>query len=98
MYSSRLFQANSVLPTMNTKDAFGEMILAFHKGQDVAEIVERDDGYIGVSESARHYFDAFRDWPARQRQAMPFVKGASLTSAVGQDAVPFTSRRKVSRW
>lgn len=68
---------------MKTKDAFGEMILALHKGQDVAEIVERDDGYIGVSESARHYFDAFRDWPARQRQAMRFVKGRVLDVGCG---------------
>ena len=66
-----------------SKDAYGEMILALHKGEDAAEIVERDDGHFGVSESARRYFDEFKDWPARQRQAMRYVKGRVLDVGCG---------------
>ena len=66
-----------------SKDAYGEMILALHKGQDVSEIVERDDGNIGVSESARFYLVEFKNWPARQRQAMRYVKGRVLDVGCG---------------
>lgn len=59
------------------RDAYGREIWAFLNGSgDACEIVERDDGYITAAPSVAQYFADFRRWPARQRAAMRFARGA----------------------
>ena len=40
-----------------THDAFGQVLLDQLEGRDAAEIIERSDGYIGLSANATHYFE-----------------------------------------
>ena len=40
-----------------THDAFGHVLLDQLEGRDAAEIIERSDGYIGLSANATHYFE-----------------------------------------
>jgi SAM-dependent methyltransferase len=65
-------------------DAFGEMLLRGLAGDDVAEIIERDDGYIAVgSAGPRLYFAPPQAWPRVERQAMRFVRGRVLDVGCG---------------
>lgn len=65
------------------EDAYGQMIWDYHHGKRPEEICERDDGWIGTSGGAPSYFAEFRDWPARQRRAMKFVRGRVLDAGCG---------------
>ncbi len=65
-----------------SKDAFGEMLMAIHHGQDAFEIVERNDGYIGVG-VGRRYFDEFARWLPHERRAMRYVRGRVLDVGCG---------------
>ena len=40
------------------EDAFGQMLLAYYKGKDVSEIVERDDGLTNAI-LAKMYFSGY---------------------------------------
>jgi len=65
-------------------DAFGEMLLRGLADEAVAEIAERDDGYIAVSIfGAKGYFAPLRRWPAVERRAMRFVRGRVLDVGCG---------------
>jgi SAM-dependent methyltransferase len=65
-------------------DAFGEMLLRGLDGEDIAEIVERDDGYIAVgSAGPRLYFAGRQAWPRVERRAMRFIRGRVLDVGCG---------------
>jgi SAM-dependent methyltransferase len=65
-------------------DAFGEMLLRGLSDESVAEIAERDDGFIAVSAfGAKGYFAARRSWPGAERQAMRYVRGRVLDVGCG---------------
>lgn len=66
------------------RDAFGQAIQAYFKGEESLEIVERDDGFITASaDNPKDYFTRFNDWPERQQQVMKFVKGRVLDPGCG---------------
>lgn len=65
-----------------SKDAFGEMLIAIHRGEHAFEIVERDDGYIGPGIGSR-YFDDFKRWLPQERRAMRGVRGRVLDVGCG---------------
>jgi len=65
------------------KDAFGQEIWAYHNGQSSFEVVERDDGYFGVSSGAKLYFSSHDDWPPHEQKAMERVKGRVLDIGCG---------------
>jgi SAM-dependent methyltransferase len=66
------------------QDAFGEMLLRGLTDPAVAEIAERDDGFIAVSAfGARGYFAPRRAWPAAERRAMRYVRGRVLDVGCG---------------
>ncbi len=65
-----------------SKDAFGEMLIAIHRGEHAFEIVERDDGYIGTGIGSR-YFDDFKRWLPHERRAMRDVRGRVLDVGCG---------------
>ena len=51
--------------------------------QDIIEIGERDDGYIGVSAGAAAYFQEYKDWPSHMRRAMRYARGRVLDIGCG---------------
>jgi SAM-dependent methyltransferase len=65
------------------QDAYGQMIYDYYRGQKPYEIVERDDGWIGVSHPASLYFAPFRGWPKYQRDAMRYVRGKVIDVGCG---------------
>ena len=69
---------------MKVGDAYGRMILDALEGANIAEIVERDDGFMMASSFGPSFYLApFRRWPARQRRAMRLVRGRVLDVGAG---------------
>ena len=65
------------------QDAFGHLLHDYLAGQDVSEVIERDDGFVGTVGSPRRYFMPYRDWPAHERKAMESVQGRVLDVGCG---------------
>jgi len=69
---------------VKTADAFGEMLLHGLAGEEVAEIVERDDGFIAVgSAGPKLYFAPRPAWPPVERRALRHVRGRVLDVGCG---------------
>ena len=69
-------------------DAYGALLLASLKGQPVAEIVERDDGFIAASRfGTALYFAPFRRWPPHHRAGMRYARGRVLDIGSGAGRV-----------
>jgi len=64
------------------EDAFGHALIAVHKGEEVHEIVERDDGFVD-SMSTKGYFSDYEAWSPIEQEAMQFVKGRVLDIGCG---------------
>jgi len=64
------------------EDAFGQELWAYYKGQEVFEVVERDDGYVDAM-SPKVYFSEYEDWHPIEKRAMEFVKGRVLDLGCG---------------
>jgi SAM-dependent methyltransferase len=80
---------------VKTGDAFGEMLLRGLAGGDVTEIVERDDGHIGVgSAGPLLYFAPRQAWPRAERQALRFVRGRVLDVGCGGGRVCLEAQEK----
>ena len=69
------------------QDAFGLMMERWLRGAPMPEIIERDDGWFGVSAGAPAYFAPFPKWPAHQRRAMRHVRGRVLDVGLGAGRV-----------
>jgi SAM-dependent methyltransferase len=70
------------------QDGYGSILLAHLEGTARAkEIVERDDGFIEVTNGPEVYFEPFRRWPAHQRRALRFVRGRVLDVGAGAGRV-----------
>ena len=65
------------------QDAHGRAMQDFLTRQRGYEIIERDDGFIGLSGGPAPYFTDYRDWSAHQKRAMRFVKGRVLDIGCG---------------
>ena len=69
-------------------DAYGAMLLAGLSGSPVAEIVEREDGFIDASKfGTALYLAPFRRWPAHHRAGMRFARGRVLDVGSGAGRV-----------
>ncbi|NIO37141.1 methyltransferase domain-containing protein [Candidatus Bathyarchaeota archaeon] len=64
------------------EDAFGQKLWAAYKGEEVFEIVERDDGYIDAMK-IKGYFADFQDWSPAEQKAMDYVRGRVLDIGCG---------------
>jgi 2-polyprenyl-3-methyl-5-hydroxy-6-metoxy-1,4-benzoquinol methylase len=57
---------------------------ACYKGEEAAEIVERDDGYFNATPgNPKSYFSEYEDWSPLDRKAMELVKGRVLDIGCG---------------
>jgi SAM-dependent methyltransferase len=65
------------------EDAFGHEVYDYLEGENEHEIVERDDGYITVTNAPRLYFAGYDDWPAHDQEAMRHVAGRVLDIGCG---------------
>lgn len=65
------------------KDAYGQAVWAFFQGKESYEVVERDDGFVGLSGGAKDYFQDFKDWPKIEKQAIKLAKGNVLDIGAG---------------
>jgi SAM-dependent methyltransferase len=70
-----------------SQDAFGQEILAAHRGEEVIEIAERDDGFVAASHGPVNYLAAHRGWPAHQRKAIRLAHGRVLDLGAGAGRV-----------
>jgi len=68
-------------------DAYGQEVWAYYNGENVREIVERDDGYIYISSGAASYFALYEEWPDHQKKTLEFVKGRVLDAGCGAGRV-----------
>jgi len=64
------------------EDAFGQTLWAAYKGEEVFEVVERDDGLINATKIAG-YFSDYEDWAPIEQEAVRFVKGRVLDIGCG---------------
>lgn len=66
------------------EDTFGQEMWACYKGEEAAEIVERDDGYFNATPgNPKSYFSEYEDWTPIERKAMELVKGRVLDIGCG---------------
>lgn len=66
-----------------SQDAFGRGIYDHYHGEIVDEVIEREDGYIDVSEGPRSYLSEYKDWPPHLQQAVNHAKGKVLDIGCG---------------
>ena len=59
------------------------MMLDFLRGVVGFEIVEHDDGYVGIGAGPRLYFSGFDEWRQTERDAMSYVTGRVLDIGCG---------------
>ena len=64
------------------EDAFGQALYAAYKGEEVSEVVERDDRFVDAMRT-RGYFSDYEDWSPIEQQAMQFVRGRVLDVGCG---------------
>lgn len=69
------------------QDAYGLLVAAHQRGLPSVEIIERDDGWIGVSSGAAAYFAPFAEWPSAQRRAVRYARGRVLDAGCGAGRV-----------
>jgi SAM-dependent methyltransferase len=75
-------------------DAFGREILDHMNGQEVTEIVERDDGFIDTSGGPKTYFAPYRAWMDCERDAIRSARGRVLDIGCGAGRVSLHLQEK----
>ena len=70
------------------RDAYGQLMIAAFEGEEVVEIIERDDGFVNASRiGPALYFAPFSQWPAHQRRAIGHAVGRVLDTGAGAGRV-----------
>jgi len=64
-------------------DAFGEIYMAYLRGEPSNHYTERDDGYKHESESAHFYFREFDEWEPYEQEAIQEARGRVLDVGLG---------------
>jgi SAM-dependent methyltransferase len=65
------------------EDAYGQMMLDHLRDGSGYEIVEHDDGFVGIGAGPRLYFAEFDAWRQTERDAMEHVRGRVLDVGCG---------------
>ena len=66
------------------QDAYGHLLSDYHNDQKNVEIVEREDGFIDVSQlGPRDYFAEYEDWAEHQKLAIKQTTGRVLDIGCG---------------
>lgn len=64
-------------------DAYGQAMRAHHEGEESFEVVERDDGYVGLSSGPGTYFSEYDDWSDSVQEALDRARGRVLDVGCG---------------
>lgn len=75
-------------------DAYGQENLAYLLRKESFEVVERDDGFVGLSGGARTYFAKYKVWPQIEKKAIKFAKGRVLDVGCGAGRVSLFLQQK----
>ena len=65
------------------QDAYGQMMLDYLRDGSGYEVVEHDDGFVGIGAGPRLYFADFDEWRQTERDAMSRVRGRVLDVGCG---------------
>ena len=76
------------------QDAYGQEVFAYWKNKESFEVVEREDGFIGLSGGATAYFADYKNWPPHQKRAMKHVHGKVLDIGCGAGRVALYLQKK----
>ena len=76
------------------QDAFGQAMWDHAHGTTAWEVVERDDGFVGLSLGPAAYLAEFKDWPAHQRNAIVLARGRVLDVGCGAGRVALHLQKK----
>lgn len=82
-------QAEQESPRLTeNEDAYGRELLDYYnEEEDVREIIEREDGWIGLSNGPAQYFLAYEDWPDHQKASISYAHGRVLDVGCGAGRV-----------
>jgi len=69
------------------QDAFGQGVYDYFQGGKYIEIIERDDGYIGLSVGPTVYFAPPSEWSSNKKAALPLIQGRVLDVGCGPGRV-----------
>ena len=65
------------------EDAFGQEIYRHLHGEDVSDIIERDDGLVEAGGGPQCYFTEYRVWPQYHKDALKLARGRVLDIGCG---------------
>ena len=65
------------------QDAHGHAMYDAYRGKGGYEVDERDDGFVGILESARVYLAEYKDWPPHEKRAIALASGRVLDVGCG---------------
>ena len=68
---------------MEDQDAMGHMLLAQLENGGAPEVLEREDGFISVTQGAQRYFTPHDRWSAIEKRSMRFARGRVLDVGCG---------------
>lgn len=76
------------------EDAFGQGVYDFYLGKQVHEIIERDDGHLGISGGPAAYFAPPEEWAVNQTAVLPLIQGRILDIGCGPGRVSLYLQEK----
>ena len=68
---------------LNRLDLASDAVTSWEMPDTIGWVVEREDGFVGLSGGAPIYFSEFKDWPAIQKKAVTLAKGRVLDIGAG---------------
>src|SRR3989344_2230430 len=86
---------NKKMKIKKEKDAYGQGVWAYFNGENIHEIVERDDGFIDTSKiGPAVYFKDYDDWSENDKKSIKLAKGRILDIGCGAGRISLYLQKK----